>query len=102
MKRYPETANWKNHTVCDKVLYSYRDTVYDRDTYPSDLHYHDYYELVFFEEGDIKYVCEGSVFYPQYGDIILIPPGKFHMSVIDSDSTHYKRHVFYLYPFAFE
>ena len=102
MKRYPETVNWKNHTVCDKVLYSYRDTVYDRDTYPSDLHYHDYYELVFFEEGDIKYVCEGSVFYPKYGDIILIPPGKFHMSVIDSDSTHYKRHVFYLYPFAFE
>ena len=102
MKRSHETANWKDHSVCDKVLYSYRDTVYDRSTYPSDLHYHDYYELVFFEEGNIKYLSEGCVFYPQYGDIILIPPGKFHMSVIDSESTQYKRHVFYLYPSAFE
>ena len=94
--------NWKNHIVTEALSYSYRDTVYDESTYPSNLHYHDYYELVVFEEGDVRYICEGEMYHPQYGDIVLIPPGKFHMSVIDSDSTHYKRHVFYLYPFAFE
>ena len=102
MRRNPEISNWENHIVNDMLSYSYRDTLYDRRTYPSDLHYHDYYELVVFEEGDIQYLCEGRVYYPKYGDIILIPPGKFHMSVIDSESTRYRRHVFYLYPSAFD
>ena len=94
--------NWTNHIISDRLSYAYRDTVYDRGTYPSDLHCHDYYELVIFEEGDIHYICEGSVYYPKYGDIILIPPSKFHMSVIDRERTHYKRHVFYLYSSAFD
>lgn len=102
MKRFPKIINWKNHIVGDDLSYSYRDTEYDHTTFPADLHYHDYYEVVIFEEGDIHYVCEGSVYHPKYGDIILIPPGKFHMSAIDRPSTHYKRHVFYLYPSAFD
>ena len=101
-KLYPETANWRNHLVCDRICYSYRDTEYDRRTYPSNLHYHDYYELVIFEEGDVSYVCEGRMYPLTRGDIVLIPPGKFHMSVIDRESTRYKRHVFYLYPSAFD
>lgn len=101
-KRYPEITNWKNHIISDRLSYSYRDTVYDRGTYPSDLHCHDYYELVIFEEGDIHYICEGNVYQPKHGDIVLIPPGKFHMSVIDREHTHYKRHVFYLYSSAFD
>ena len=102
MERYPEITNWENHMIGDTLAYSCRDTVYNRSTYPSNLHYHDYYELVIFEEGDIEYVCENSVFRPGYGDIILIPPGKFHMSVIRRESTRYKRHVFYLYSSAFD
>lgn len=102
MEIHSEIMNWKNHIVTDMLFYSYRDTVYDRRTYPSDLHYHDYYELVIFEEGDIKYICEDCVYYPEYGDIILVPPGNFHMSVINCERTNYKRHVFYLYPSAFD
>ncbi|MBR6708455.1 MAG: AraC family transcriptional regulator [Clostridia bacterium] len=101
-KRYPEIINWENHLVGDRLAYSYRDTVYDRNTYPSNLHYHDYYELVIFEEGNIQYICGGNVYHLNYGDIILIPPGEFHMSVIACEQTHYKRHVFYLYPSAFD
>lgn len=101
-KMYPEVMNWNNHIINDRLSYSYRDTVYDRGTYPSNLHYHDYYELVIFEEGDINYICESKVYKPKYGDIILIPPGRFHMSVIDRERTHYKRHVFYLYASAFD
>lgn len=99
---YPELMNWKNHIVTDLLSYSYRDTVYDRRTFPSNFHYHDYYEMVIFEEGDIRYVCDGAVYVPGYGDIILIPPGKFHMSAINCERTRYKRHVFYLYPSAFD
>jgi AraC-like DNA-binding protein len=88
--------------INEKLSYSFRDTEYSDQTYPSNMHYHDYYEIVAFEEGDIRYICEGTVFYPQYGDIILIPPGKFHMSAINAESTRYKRHVFYLYPSALE
>lgn len=99
---YPEIMNWENHIINDAISYAYRDTVYNNRTYPSNLHYHDYYELVILEEGDIQYICEGCIYSPRYGDIILIPPGKFHMSVINGESTRYKRHVFYFYPSAFD
>ena len=95
-------AKWKNHIISEALSYAYRDTVYDKRTFPSDLHYHDYYELVVFEEGDVQYVCEGRIYRLKYGDIILIPPGKFHMSVINSERTRYKRHIFYLYSSAFD
>ncbi len=95
-------VNWKNHIITETLSYAYRDTVYDNRSFPSNLHYHDYYELVVFEEGYIQYICEGNVYHPRYGDIILIPPGKFHMSIINGETTRYKRHVFYLYPSAFD
>lgn len=101
-KNDTKIVNWENHIISETLSYAFRDTVYDHRTFPSNLHYHDYYELVIFEEGNVHYVCEGCVYHPQYCDIILIPPGKFHMSVINGESTRYKRHVFYLYPSAFD
>lgn len=100
--RFSEIINWKSHNINDMLYYSYRDTVYNKNTYPSNLHYHDYYELVIFEGGDIKYICESTIYSPKCGDVILIPPGKFHMSIINGESTRYRRHVFYLFPSAFE
>jgi len=84
------------------LSYAYRDTEYNRNTYPSSLHYHDYFELVIFEEGNIEYICESCVYRPSYADVILIAPGKFHMSAINDQKTRYKRHVFYLYSAAFD
>lgn len=99
-KTYPEIINWRENYLNDSLFYSCRATHYDRNTYPSSLHYHDYYELVILEEGDIHYICEGSTFKPQKGDLIVIPPRRLHMSSIAADETLYKRHVFYLYPDA--
>lgn len=99
---HPEIINWRKNHLNDSLFYSFRSTYYDRQTYPSRLHYHDYYELIVFLEGDIQYICESAAFQPQYGDMILIPPHKLHMSVIHADATLYKRHVFYLYPDALE
>ena len=97
-----EITNWENDLINDSLCYSYRSTVYDMNTFPSSLHSHDYYELVTFVEGEINYVCESSVYSPKRGDVIIIPPGKFHMSKLKGERTHYKRHVFYLYPNAFD
>lgn len=101
-RMHPEIINWRENYLNDSLFYSCRATHYDRSTYPSSLHYHDYYELVIVEEGNIHYICEGKTFHPHSGDIILIPPRKLHMSVINTDETLYKRHVFYLYPDAFD
>lgn len=102
MRMHPKAVNWSNHTVGDRLAYSYRSTEYGRETFPSDLHYHDYYEVVVFEEGDVRYVCEGRVYHPAPWDVILIPPGKFHNSATSSEKTRYTRHVFYLYPSALD
>ena len=98
----PEIINWRENYINDSLFYSCRSTDYSRQTYPSTMHYHEYYELVIFLEGDIHYIFESEVYPVQYGDIILIPPGKLHMSMINAETTRYKRHVFYLYPDAFD
>ncbi|MGM9642419.1 MAG: AraC family transcriptional regulator [Eubacteriales bacterium] len=97
-----QIVNWVNNLINVHLFYSFRSTFYDVDTFPSSLHYHDYYEVVIFVEGEINYVCESRIFSPKRGDVIIIPPGKFHMSKLKGESTHYTRHVFYLYPQAFE
>lgn len=84
------------------MLYSHRSADFTRATFPSNLHFHEYYELVIFVEGDVRYICESSACLPRYGDVILIPPGKLHMSMINADSTRYVRYVFYFYPDAFD
>jgi len=74
-----DIVNWRENYLNDSLFYSFRSTSYNRETYPSSLHYHDYYELVVVEEGDIHYICEGITVLPQHGDIVLIPPRKLHI-----------------------
>ncbi|MBQ8080648.1 MAG: helix-turn-helix transcriptional regulator [Clostridia bacterium] len=97
-----ETKAWREHFLNDSLYYSFRDTRYDRQTFPSSLHYHDYFELVIVEAGNIHYLCGSASIKPQAGDIILIPPQTLHMSVIDGGETRYIRHVFYFYPDALD
>lgn len=95
-------GNWRGNSLNESLYYSFRSTHYCRLNYPSAIHYHDYFELVVFVEGDMHYLCEDAAYAPSKGDVILIPPGTMHMSVPDADETHYTRHVFYLCPDAFE
>ena len=97
-----QVINWKDYNINEFSVYSFRETFYSKASYPSDIHYHDYYELVVFEGGNIDYICENTVFTPQFGDVVLIPPGKLHMSKISADRTFYKRHVFYFFPKLFD
>ncbi|MBE5771356.1 MAG: helix-turn-helix domain-containing protein [Clostridiales bacterium] len=100
--QHPQIVNWRENSINDFLFYSYRSTDYDRETYPARLHYHDYYELVIVLSGKIRYLCGSHSYQPQKGDIILIPPRTLHMSMIDEETTRYTRHVFYLYPNAFD
>ena len=94
--------NWRENDLGEALYYAYRATSYNRATFPSRLHCHDYFELVIFESGDIHYICEDATYQPQAGDVLLISPGMFHMSRIRCEKTLYIRHVFYLYPHAFD
>ena len=93
----PRIINWRENNIGQSLYYSYRVTHYNRLNFPSRLHQHDYFELVIFEEGDVHYICDSHNYRPETGDILLIPPGTFHMSAIQCENTLYKRHVFYLY-----
>ncbi len=95
-------VNWREHAVGDNMIYSYRSTEYDSATFPESLHFHDYYEIVIVMKGNIRYICEGDSVVPEHGDIIIIPPGRLHTSMITTGSTEYTRHVFYLFPSAFD
>ena len=94
--------NWHETSLNESICYSFRDTHYERETYPSNMHYHDYYEMVIIENGDISYVCESSLYNPKRADVIVIPPRTLHMSKINGSNTRYTRHVFYFYPDAFK
>ena len=93
-----EVINWQDVNISENLTYSFRDTFYTEKTYPSNLHYHDYYEVVFIENGYINYVCDSLVFKPSKSDVVIVPPGVLHMSKINAKSTRYTRHVFYFYP----
>lgn len=102
MGRRHRTVNWEYHEIGDLLIYSHRDTHFTRATFPSDLHCHDYYELLVLVRGEVDYVCESPVYHPSPFEVVLTPPGKFHMFRLVGDETRYERHVFYFYPEALE
>ena len=97
-----QRANWRENYLNASLYYSYRDTVYNKENFPSMLHYHDYYELLVYVQGDIHYISEAETYTPHCGDVILVPPGNLHMSMLDGNETRYVRHVFYFYPDALD
>ena len=66
-------SNWHEYDINENMIYSHRSTQYNRETYPVGLHFHDYYELLIVEGGDVRYICESTSYLPRYGDVILIP-----------------------------
>ena len=94
-------SNWVNHEIGDQMIFSHRVTAYNASTFPESLHFHDYYELVIYISGTIRYICENKTLLPEPGDIILTPPSTLHTSTLIANSQ-YDRYVFYLYPTAFD
>lgn len=68
----------------------------DRYTDPIPFHSHDFYEIFFFADGNVKYYVENESYELKKGDVLIIPPGKLHRPVIE-ENIPYERYVLWLY-----
>ena len=61
-----------------------------------EAHYHDFYEIFFFIEGDVDYWIDGSLYHLKPGDILLINPTELHRPVPLTDTDKYERIVLWI------
>ncbi len=61
-----------------------------------EAHYHDFYEIYFFIDGNIDYWIDGSLYHLQPGDILLISPMQLHKPVPKGGLDKYERMVLWL------
>ncbi|MGN1417441.1 MAG: AraC family transcriptional regulator [Oscillospiraceae bacterium] len=72
----------------------------DNYTKPIYFHSHDFYEIYFFVDGNVKYYIENESYELAKGDVLVIPPGKLHRPVI-GENVPYERYVLWIYsPYA--
>ncbi|MBE5961273.1 MAG: helix-turn-helix domain-containing protein [Lachnospiraceae bacterium] len=65
-----------------------------------DLHYHEFYELYYFVEGDADYLVEGKQYHLTPHSLLLLSPYVFHGVRVNS-SIPYKRYFVYFTPDIF-
>ena len=68
----------------------------DPSTRHMEAHYHDFYELFFFIDGDIDYWIGGSLYHIAPGDIVLIQPSELHKPVPTTEIDRYERIVLWI------
>lgn len=70
---------------------------YLSDTLTEDFgyHYHDFYKILIFLDGNVTYFVEGRTYKLYPFDIILVSPGEIHGPIIQNDSK-YERIIIYI------
>ncbi len=64
-----------------------------------EFHCHDNWEIYIYLDGNVTYYVEDKVYNMKLGDVIVIPPGKMHQSVVDiPEGKRYERIVLNLNP----
>lgn len=61
-----------------------------------EAHYHDFYEVFFFIDGDVDYWIDGSLYHLIPGDILLINPTELHKPIPLTDTDKYERIVLWI------
>ena len=61
------------------------------------FHSHYFYEIYLLASGNVTYYIENEICSVSKGDVIVIPPGKVHRTIIKEGSL-YDRYVLWLYP----
>lgn len=61
-----------------------------------EAHYHDFYEIFVFLEGDVDFWVDGAVFRLKPGDILLINPGELHKPLALKEDGPYERIVLWI------
>lgn len=67
-----------------------------------ELHTHDFYEFLFFLEGDVTYEIGEKRYSLHSGDYLLIPPGLSHRPRFGSSHRNYRRYVLWISPEFYE
>ena len=61
------------------------------------LHDHKLYEIMFFLEGDSKYIVEGKEYFLESGDIIIVRKQEMHR-IFHNSNAKYRRMVLFVEP----
>ncbi len=61
-----------------------------------DAHYHDFYEIFIFIDGDVDYWIDGSVYHLMPGDVLLMNPTELHKPIPRTDTDKYERIVLWI------
>ena len=56
-------------------------------------HFHDFYEILLFKTGNVRFVVENRSYFPKKNDLFLFPPGAYHFVDVLSDAVPYDRYV---------
>lgn len=59
------------------------------------FHYHDFYKIIFFVEGNVEYSVEGKTYNLRPHDFVLVGANEIHRPLIDS-KVPYERYIIYL------
>ncbi|MBO5460169.1 MAG: helix-turn-helix domain-containing protein [Ruminococcus sp.] len=100
MKRKLQTEfNTRQYMLSqDFEIYYYNDSHFD-DVH---THTHDYYEFYFFLEGSVTMYINTKGYTLKTGDMVLIPPGTPHYTIIHNPDIPYRRFVFWISKNYFE
>lgn len=64
----------------------------------TDIHQHDFYEILFFIQGEANFFIEGRQYSLSPNDIIVSSPGELHCVNITNNQIPYERIVIWLHP----
>lgn len=71
---------------------------YTTTTITTEIHQHDFYEVLFFLQGEARFFVEGRLYPMQPGDIILSSPGELHRVEVLGDAIPYERIIVWIHP----
>lgn len=66
------------------------------------MQFHSYYELYFFLNGNVEYICNHFRHNLSPNQLIIIPPGEYHNLHVLGNANDYERCVLNIHPFFFE
>ncbi len=93
MQRKPQGFDPRQDMNCDSYeIFHYLDIK----TRHMEVHFHNFYEVFLFLDGDVDYWVEGSVYHLKSGDILLINPTELHKPLPKEETNTYERIVLWV------
>ncbi len=85
---------WTDFVIDKSLIYSHRKNSYTKKIFTEGLHAHDYYELLIYVNGDVRYIKDDILLTPNPFSAVWFLPGQIHTATLNSPSE-YERYVFY-------